>query len=151
MNLSQPGHSIVPGVVPKGTLLYHGTNVSELPPGPEWLATAPEHSYIFCHNGFQADEVKRGCWQLTLTTTRPLKVVYFDGSSAAKIPYGSMDTEDLLAWGVTIPDNAFDERQRVENLCKWGKKLDVDGFVRYNFTASKSSCIECCYIVIGWK
>ena len=62
-----------------------------------------------------------------------------------------MDTEDLLAWGVTIPDNAFDERQRVENLCKWGKKLDVDGFVRYNFTASKSSCIEYCYVVIGWK
>ncbi|KAF9236707.1 hypothetical protein BU15DRAFT_76667 [Melanogaster broomeanus] len=118
------GHTIVPGTIPEGTLLYHGATRNELPPGPEWTATDPEHAIAFCE-----DETK-GCWHLTLATTRPLKVVYFDGSSAAKTQWGSMDTVDLIAWGMSPPSWIYHEEQRIEDLCKWGKGLGVDGFVR---------------------
>ncbi|WAQ84013.1 hypothetical protein PtA15_4A464 [Puccinia triticina] len=42
------GHSIIPGVVPRGTLLYHRTNHQTPPPseGLEWLAFNPEYSYV---------------------------------------------------------------------------------------------------------
>lgn len=83
----------------------------------------PEHSYFFC-------EGQQRCWHLTLATTRPLKVVYFDGKSAAKIPSGPLDTQDLLAWGESRPDLMWDEERRIKDLCSWGKHLGVDGFVR---------------------
>jgi hypothetical protein len=120
-----PGHSVVPGTIPKGTLLYHGTYQNELPPGPDWAATDPEHSIVFCKG-----ELEDGCWHLTLATTRPLKVVYFDGSSAAKVEYGSMDAQDLIAWGTSQPWWVFEERQRIRDLCKWGQDYGVDAFVR---------------------
>ena len=69
-------------------------------------------------------------------TTRPLKIVYFDGSSAAKLPYGSLDTQDLLAWGKASSSKVSNERPRIEKLCKWAKIFDVDAFVRYSFTSS---------------
>ncbi|CAA7267481.1 unnamed protein product [Cyclocybe aegerita] len=119
------GHNLVPGVVPVGTLLYHGTYKHELPKVPEWLATDPEHSYLFCreHDG-------TGCWHLTLVATRPLKVLYFDGSSAAKMLGGPMDTQDLVGWGEIRPEWVFQERKRVDDLCEWGKRYGLGGFVR---------------------
>lgn len=124
-----PGHNIVPGIIPKGTLLHHGTDRKELPPGPEWVAIDPEHSHFFCRAHFKAFYTQ-ACWHITIATTRPLKVIYFDGNSAAKLPYGSLDTQDLLAWGDSPFDNIWDEEQRIEDLCKWGKAFGVDGFVR---------------------
>ncbi|KIJ12851.1 hypothetical protein PAXINDRAFT_171017 [Paxillus involutus ATCC 200175] len=119
------GHTMVPGTIPKGTLLYHGTRQNELPPGPDWTATNPEHSLIFCRG-----EPGKGCWHLTLAATRPLKVVYFDGSSASKVEYGSMDAQDLIAWGTSRPWWIYEEIQRIQDLCAWGQDYGVDGFVR---------------------
>ncbi|OAX34155.1 hypothetical protein K503DRAFT_785979 [Rhizopogon vinicolor AM-OR11-026] len=48
--------------------------------GPEWTSTDPALSIVFCR------EIDGGGWHLMLAATRPLKVLYFDGSSAAKIP-----------------------------------------------------------------
>ncbi|KAG1727711.1 hypothetical protein EDB19DRAFT_1749232 [Suillus lakei] len=36
-------------------------------------------------------------WHLTLAATRLLKVLYFDGSSAAKVSDGTMYTQDIIA------------------------------------------------------
>ncbi|KAH0832967.1 hypothetical protein J3R83DRAFT_11944 [Lanmaoa asiatica] len=128
---SPPGHNIVPGSISKGTLLYHGRSRKELPPGPDCVATDPEHSYHFCRDEYdEYPHYQQGCWHLTLMTTRALKVVYFDGNSAAKLPYGSMDTQDLIAWGRSGDGGMSDERQRMQDLCKWGKNFGVDGFVR---------------------
>ncbi|KAF8551386.1 hypothetical protein OG21DRAFT_1381954, partial [Imleria badia] len=124
------GHNIVPGSIPKGTVFYHGTMKKEFPPGPEWVATDPEHSYVFCRD--KPPHPQQGCWHLTLATTRSLKVVYFDGSSAAKIPCGSLDTQDLIAWGVSGSHNVHDDRQRIKELCEWGKNFGVDGFLSLN-------------------
>lgn len=120
------GHSIVPVTIPVNTLLYHGTWHKEIPAVPEWVATDPEHSYLFC----RAADSEEGCWQLTLSVTRPLKVLYFDGSSAAKMP-GCMDTQDTIVWGQSEPSRIFDERNRIKDLCAWGEKYNLDGFLRY--------------------
>ncbi|KAI5992053.1 hypothetical protein EDC04DRAFT_2872817 [Pisolithus marmoratus] len=119
------GHNIVPGKVPPGTLLYRGSWNSSLPPGPGWTATDPEHSILFCRNLVS----ENGCWHLTLISTRPLKVVYFDGSSAAKAPFATMDSQDIIAWGDVQPSWPLEEMDRIEDLCKWGREYDVDGFV----------------------
>lgn len=127
---------MVPGIIPKGTLLYRGANDDELPPVPDWVSTDPEHAYAFCRDRpppGRKSYVQQGCWHLTLVTTRPLKILYFDGSSAAKIPYGSMDTQDLLAWGEAGFESLPTERQRVDKLCKWGNDFNVDAFIRYMF------------------
>ncbi|KAG1727699.1 hypothetical protein EDB19DRAFT_1857468 [Suillus lakei] len=118
------GHNIVPGVIPIGTLLYHGTNGSHMiPTGPEWTATDPEHSLFFSRGNGSS-------WHLTLAATRPLKVLYFDGSSAAKIPDGTMDAQDIIAWGEPRPERFFDESDRIDDLCTWGKGFGIDGFAR---------------------
>ncbi|KIK02968.1 hypothetical protein K443DRAFT_677128 [Laccaria amethystina LaAM-08-1] len=129
------GHTIALSTVPVGTLLYHGTYKREVPSKPGWIAMDPEHSYMFCQSqptGARADTDQKpaGCWHLTLTTTRPLKVLYFDGSSAANMEGGPMDSQDILLWGEIKPEWTFQERKRIDELCKWGKELGLDGFVR---------------------
>ncbi|KAJ4470955.1 hypothetical protein J3R30DRAFT_1142612 [Lentinula aciculospora] len=115
------GHTIVPGLIRVGTTLYHGRSDSNYPKGAEWTATDPEHSFQFC---------KRPCWHLTLVTTRPLNILYFDGSSAVKMHGGSMDSQDILLWGERRADRVFSEEERLEQLCKWGRQFGMDGFVR---------------------
>ncbi|KAH7910571.1 hypothetical protein BJ138DRAFT_1008581 [Hygrophoropsis aurantiaca] len=117
------GHTIVPGVVPLGTLLYHGTFQNVVPDHPEWLATDPEHSHAFCRGASGAS-----CWHLTLSVTRPLNILYFDGSSAAKMEGGPMDSQDVVAWGEFRTNSTFNERQRIVDLCVWGRQYSLDGF-----------------------
>ncbi|KAF9526540.1 hypothetical protein CPB83DRAFT_908335 [Crepidotus variabilis] len=121
------GHNIVPGVLPVGTLLYHGTSSHQVPEGPNWTAVDPEHSFIFCNDLIRNGT---GCWQLTFAVTHPLKVLYFDGSGAAKMWGGSMDSQDLFAWGSIQPNRTFDEQNRTIDMCAWGKSRDINGFVR---------------------
>ena len=141
----QLGHTLVPATIPRGTLLYHGTYKAEIPTVPEWLAMNPEHSYQFC--GQPAKPIPRvpplgpppigssmtnnNCWHLTMVTIRPLKLLYFDGSSSAKMEGGPLDSQDLLAWGEIRHDKIFKERERINKLCEWGSKYELDGFVRW--------------------
>ncbi|KAG2368468.1 hypothetical protein BDR07DRAFT_1390730 [Suillus spraguei] len=119
------GHTMVPGIIPKGTLLYHGAVNETIPTVPEWAATDPEHSILFCQGSPDT-----GCWHLTLAATRPLKVLYFDGTSAANTMDGTLDAQDIIAWGELKPDWWFEEDKRIEDLCKWGAPYAVDGYVR---------------------
>jgi len=65
-------------------------------------------------------------------TTRPLRLAYFDGSSAAKeMHYGTMDTQDIVIWGKVRPEMGRSEEVRIQELCKWGEQFNLDGFVRY--------------------
>ena len=125
------GHNIVPGIIPKGTLLYHGTNHKELPSGPEWVATDPEFSRALCWDVWSLIQLREDtCWFHTLTTTRPLKIIYFDGSSGSKFSDGSLDSQDLLIWGESRPENASEELARIKYLCEWVQKFGMDGIVR---------------------
>lgn len=89
----------------------------------------PEHSYLFC----RTVTIGGGCWQLTLVTTRTLNLLYFDGSSAAKLEDGSLDSQEVLAWGSLGPDRNHRETERVKLLCDWGTPIGYDGFVRSVF------------------
>ena len=119
----------MPGIIPKGTTLYHGTNRDQLPPGPEWVAMDPEYAYYFCWD-IWSYSFQNECWYLTLATTRPLKVVYFDGSSSSKFPNGSLDSQELIAWGESRPDLIFEELKRIKDLCEWAQKFHLDGIIR---------------------
>jgi len=66
-----------------------------------------------------------------MVTIRPLKLLYFDGSSSAKMEGGPLDSQDLLAWGEIRHDKIFKERERINKLCEWGSKYELDGFVRW--------------------
>ncbi|KAJ7902722.1 hypothetical protein B0H14DRAFT_1145388 [Mycena olivaceomarginata] len=114
------GHTIVPGTIPAGTLLYHGRNDPDVPTAREWAATDSEFARLFCVE-------PEDCWLLTVVTTRPLRVLYFDGSSANKMPDGPMDIQDLLIWGAVHPERANPdwEYERLNRLC------DTFGFDAY--------------------
>nr|GAT46166.1 predicted protein [Mycena chlorophos] len=112
------GQNIVPAVIPKGTLLYHARNDDEIPLSAEWTALDPEFSHLYCRGA------PRPCWLLTLVTTGPLQVLYFDGSSATKSSEinGTLDTQDLLSWGAVLPGREDEEWEypRLQALCEWG-------------------------------
>ncbi|OJA10086.1 hypothetical protein AZE42_07287 [Rhizopogon vesiculosus] len=130
------GHTIVPGTIPVGTILYHGAIMGpHIPTALDWVATEPDHSMLFCMG-----EVKSGCLHVTFVVTRPMKVLYFDGSSAALFSEGSMDTQDLLAWSEMKPEWALNEYQRIEDLCKWGQKYGLNGFVRMQMNFEMMIC-----------
>jgi hypothetical protein len=148
------GHNIVPGTIPPGTLLYHGSGDGVVPSIPEWTSVDPEHSILFCtllgpggkpypmpgrppHRRPPPQNASfdgpRGteCWHFTFVATRPLKVLYFDGSSAANMADGPTDVQDLLIWGRLAPEKVFEDAERLDVLCSWGRQFGIDGFVRY--------------------
>ncbi|KAF7293221.1 J domain-containing protein [Mycena chlorophos] len=130
------GQTIVPAVIPEGTLLYHGRLDDAIPSSGEWTALDPEFSHIYCF-----DEPEK-CWLLTLVTTRPLQVLYFDGSSATKSPDGTLDTQDLLTWGAVFPDrlNREWEYARLDALCEWGRETGFDAFLRMQLNFELMLC-----------
>jgi hypothetical protein len=67
---------------------------------------------------------------ITAQAKRDLRLVYFDGLSAAKMKDGPLDSQDVIAWGRPQPDKYFSERERIESLCDWGRPLGLDGFIR---------------------
>ena len=127
------GHSIVPATIPAGTILYHGRTDNQVPDVPEWLAFDFENSYVFCIGG--------PCYVISVQTKRDLRLMYFDGSSAAKIHDGPMDTQDIVAWGKPRLDKLLSERERINVLCDWGQEFGLDGFVRMEYHL-------CVYVVV---
>ncbi|KAF8256726.1 hypothetical protein EI94DRAFT_1763311 [Lactarius quietus] len=122
--LRRNGHSLVPATVPKGTILYHGRSDDRIPNAPDWLAFDFEHAYMF----------GRGpCYVISLQAKRDLRLVYFDGSSAAKMKDGPLDSQDVITWGRPQPDKFFSEIERIKALCDWGRPFGLDGFVRMHF------------------
>ncbi|KAI9604747.1 hypothetical protein H4Q26_002716 [Puccinia striiformis f. sp. tritici PST-130] len=129
------GHSIIPGLIPRSTLLYHGTNDPRGPPteGFEWLAFDPEMSYsVITHT--RSGEVDL----YTFVATRALRVIYFDGQSASLGTPGFMDAQYALING-SVPEHfpnkghyLEDEYARATELCKIGNKYGFEGVVRMN-------------------
>ncbi|KAI9435513.1 hypothetical protein H4582DRAFT_2130499 [Lactarius indigo] len=121
--LRRNGHSIVPATISRGTILYHGRTDNRIPNEPDWLAFDFEHAYLF----------SRGpSYVISLQAKRDLRLVYFDGSSAAKMKDGPMDAQDVILWGRPRPDK-HSEQERIKRLCDWGRAFGLDGFVRMEF------------------
>ena len=120
------GHTIAPCIIPPGTTLYHGKTGPDIPTYPDWLAFDSEHGYHFAR--WRAGHL------LTFSTTRELRMLYFDGSSGVKVDDGSNDTQELLMFGDVQgrhDDGSWeDEEKRIETLCAWARRHGLDGFVR---------------------
>ncbi|KAI1077325.1 hypothetical protein F5B20DRAFT_270916 [Whalleya microplaca] len=121
------GHSLVACEIAPYTLLYHGRLDGELPPSPEWLAFDLEMSY-----GIMGSSPNSHL--LTYQATRPVKVIYFDGESAALMGLGQLDTQMLHVFGnVSGPDHSdgfrglFDEYARAHGLCDWLRSSELGG------------------------
>lgn len=94
------GHSIVPCEVPINTNLYHARIDSDLPPSPEWFAFDASMSYAIAGN-------RNTSHLLTYRTTRTVKCIYFDGTSAALNGEGNMDSQMVLIHksSANVPDD----------------------------------------------
>jgi hypothetical protein len=125
---------MVPAIIPRGTILYHGRTDDHVPDVPDWLAFDFEHAYIFCMGP---------CYVMSLQARRDLHLLYFDGTSAGNMKDGTMDSQDIVAWGKPRPDKYRVERERIRALCDWGKPLGLDGFVRMEFHLSVSIVVYC--------
>ncbi|ORY74545.1 hypothetical protein BCR35DRAFT_244746, partial [Leucosporidium creatinivorum] len=126
------GHSVVAGVVPAGTLLYHARKTNDLPPKTEWLAFDAEMSLgiMSGRGGFTR--------LLTYAASRPLKILYVDGESAALSTQGWLDSQSVLIYGNVTDDESGrggcggGEYERARQLCELGDEWGFDGVVRMN-------------------
>ncbi|KZO92924.1 hypothetical protein CALVIDRAFT_519719 [Calocera viscosa TUFC12733] len=129
------GHNVVSVAIPPGTLLYHGRaklfyhsqggiyDPTEPPTGPEWLTPDEDHALYF------------SAWEghlYTYTATRELRLLYFDGTSAAVLPTGTQDTQDVIIYG-NVTEFHWSPFIRITQLCDWAQKYRLDGFVRMEF------------------
>jgi hypothetical protein len=118
--------------------LYHGTNHRTSPPsqGFEWLSFNPEYSYV-------VHTLRLGQLHLhKYTSTRALRIIYFDGQGASVGSPGFMDSQSVLIDG-TVPKHFGNEGRYIEadyvragELCKIGSEWGFEGIVRMN------SCFE---------
>ncbi|KAG8997404.1 hypothetical protein FRB94_007681 [Tulasnella sp. JGI-2019a] len=130
MTIFTIGHSIVPGYITPGTLLYHG-RTGYTPRWPEWASFDFEHSYNF------------GPIIQTYAVSGPgrgLKVLYLDGSSGANMPSGTIDTQVLLTDGELTETGWGKEASNIYRLCDWGERYGIKGFIRMEFDFEVMLC-----------
>ncbi|KAK3671552.1 hypothetical protein LTR78_008652 [Recurvomyces mirabilis] len=82
-------HTIAPCSISPNTNLYHARLDPHTPPSPEWFAFDPEMSYAIAG-------LAQTSRMLTYRTTRRVRCLYFDGTSASLAGAGSMDAQMLL-------------------------------------------------------
>lgn len=83
------GHTIASVTIPRHTLLYHGRHDNDPVPSPEWLAMDIEMAYGIMGSMSNSR-------MLTYRTTKNVKAVYFDGTSASLIGEGTRAQMVLL-------------------------------------------------------
>jgi hypothetical protein len=130
------GFSISAATIPAFTTLFHARKDPGAVPKVEWLAFDSEMSYAI-----MGGQKGPGTWMHTYTTTRPAKVLIFDGMSAVIRRDGSMDSQMVFIYGTVAAGaptlNSGDpvwsdgpEYERAEILCAWAKEAGVEGFIR---------------------
>lgn len=94
------GHSIVPCEISINTNLYHARIDSDLPSSPEWFGFDAAMSYSIAGTLSTSH-------LLTYRTTRNVKCIYFDGTSAALNGAGNMDSQMVLIHNnsANVPDD----------------------------------------------
>lgn len=147
MNLFPVGVSFIPAYIPSNTLLYHSTNLPEIPSGYDWIAMDYEFSYDFAvfdrakkkpHPHKRSQQPIKAMWGrpknnaflYTFRNTKPLdKLIYLDGASAAKTRTGEMDQQLILSRQKDIYGRV-DEYEAAEKICEWGREFGLQGVVR---------------------
>lgn len=146
-SINHNGMSLFVVTVPEGTPFYHGRHGEEIPSGLEWLAFTPEHALFFAMgrispppkrdedrnvNGnfdrqgqsvlreggkSQAKPLGKG-YLHTYRTKRDLRFLYFDGISASKSDFGSLDIQNRLLLNITHNDNPHRGSPSLDNKFK---------------------------------
>ncbi|KAL3493283.1 hypothetical protein BJX62DRAFT_249691 [Aspergillus germanicus] len=145
------GMSFFLATVPAGTRLYHGN------PDPDpirdigWMAFEPEHAMVFARprrprdgppppvqdqnvpqqeilNEGMEQETESG-WLHTYETSRELRLLYIDGTSAGKSRIGTLDLQDRVLFNDTIDGGVSVEDERAQKVCElarteWQGRLD---------------------------
>lgn len=89
--------------------------------------------------------------QYTFITTRPLRVLLFDGFSAEKGTHGTLDLQEVLAYRQPPSHEPWHfqankthvrmmDTERATTLCKWGAQFGIDGFLREEATFEIAYC-----------
>lgn len=142
-SLKHNGMSIFSVTVAENTIFYHGDPIGKPINKTEWLAFEVEHAEAFfglippkmgedaIYYFENTDEQNYTGYLSTYRTTRPLKnVIYFNGISAAKSSFGTLDLQDR----VLLQDNkfkstpGFEDLHRAQEICKLLPL--VDGIIR---------------------
>ncbi|KAJ4159480.1 uncharacterized protein LMH87_008380 [Akanthomyces muscarius] len=143
------GFALIPVVVPRGSVFYHGAATKEQPAGPEWLAFEPEAAEAFgsdwssCRGSCEPSSDSSATAQAstsvlavrsyvhTYRNKRDLKLLLVDGMSGAKTNYGTLDTQDLvLLEGRKLDQDQFEDESRAQELCKVVQPWGYDGLIR---------------------
>jgi len=127
---SPNGFSIVAATVPAWTNLYHARKDAGAIPKVEWVAFDAEMSY-----GIMGG--RRGeTWLHTFVTTRDVRVLVFDGMSAALRTSGTLDSQSVFLDGAGDGGPPLlGEYARATALCEWARGVagaEIEGFVRMN-------------------
>lgn len=144
------GFALIPAIVPRGSIFYHGTTTKDVPSVPEWLAFDAETAEAFGSDWFlNAARGKRPRKPSSETqstmSSRPdvhgyvhtyrnkkdLKLLFVDGMSAGKTDYGTLDTQDLvLLEGRELNQTPYEDVSRAIELCKVVQPWGYDGLIR---------------------
>lgn len=157
-SLNHNGMGFIPAVVPRGTLLHHGSHQKATPKGPEWLAFEVEHAENFANSRRKRnpkdgdedeDDLQVTGWNQkplqaherpslahmrgylhTYQAIRDLNLLYLDGLAAAKTGMGTLDAQDFVLRTGAEGGEHWDELQRAEDLCDTVTPWGYDGLIR---------------------
>ncbi|GAM90024.1 hypothetical protein ANO11243_080640 [Dothideomycetidae sp. 11243] len=151
--------TVFPAIVPAGTLLYRGSPKNTTLHKSAWLSFEPEHALWHAAGRIGRDRALQGLrvqqevtetsveqqvpldgvssngWLVTYATSRPLRLIYLDGLSAAKSVRGTLDLQDflILDYDMIGLESKANDYRRASDLCdvikdRWAGS--VDGFIR---------------------
>lgn len=143
------GFAMIPAIVPRGSIFYHGTTTREVPAGPARLAFEPEAAEAVASDWYGCRDGCKSSGSLSDITKndtpseagrnyvhiyrnkRNLKLLLLDGMSAGETNYGTLDTQDLvLLEGKEFIENELESLNRAQAVCKVVQPWGYDGFIR---------------------
>jgi hypothetical protein len=87
----------------------------------------------YANSSEKLDKERRGGWLHEYRTTRPLRVLYLDGMSAAKSKKGTMDFQDFILLNQTSENSFISDMDRATRMCKLFQARgygNIDGVIR---------------------
>jgi len=142
-SFSPNGHSLVAGIVPPNTRLYHAQRYPGAPHKPTYFAFDAEMS-VGIYGQFGTNAL------VTMTNRKALNVIYVDGHSASLTTTGSLDSQFAILTGEVKQDpeydQTYDENARASAWCEHLSDLKMDGIVRMN---AGFEVMVCDYAVSG--
>ncbi|KAL4943926.1 hypothetical protein BDV06DRAFT_234163 [Aspergillus oleicola] len=157
-SLHHNGMSFFLASVTEGIQLYHGNASPDYLKEIGWMAFEPEHAMVFARPPRRQEKEEKGEIQgndnqqeplssdsesapsevshgnasgylHTYTTTKPLRLLYVDGTSAGKSQIGTLDSQDRILFNETINGGVSMEDERARSVCRiaeneWEGRLD---------------------------